>query len=327
MTSKGAAMSSSGEVLATIPVGMLPKWIAVGPDGTRAYVTMSDPSGAGPPKGAVAVIDTTTNTLTSTIAVGILPSGVVVAPDGGQAYVPNLQHDGGLVSVIDTKTNAVVDTITVTAPTGLPQGAAITLDGRQLYVPAASADGESQGTVKIIDAKTKAIIASIALSPCESAVAITPDGRFVYVLDSFGFGPAVIDTATHDLTFPLRTNIACGRMAFTPNGLLAYLFSDGDFGEVYDLATRKIIAAFDLFGGNSTDVAITPDGRHVYVTQRPGKSAGGHLLVIDTATQRRIDPPIDVPGSADGLAFTPTGQIAYVSDRHSRAVHVVAARS
>jgi YVTN family beta-propeller protein len=318
-------MPSSAEVLATIPVGMVPKWVAVGPDGRRAYVIMSDSPGPGPPEGAVAVIDTTTNTLTATIPLGILPSGVAVAPDGRLAYVSNLQHDGGVVSVIDTSTNAVVDSITVSAPTGLPQGVAITPDGRQLYVAAESADGSGQGAVKVINAETKAIIASVALNPCESAVAITPDGRFVYVLDSSGFGPAVIDTTTHDLTFPLRTDFACGRMAFAPNGLLAYLVSDEvDSGEVYDLATGKIVTTFDLFGGNSTDVAVTPNGRHVYVTQRPGKSAGGRLLVIDTTTQTRLDPPIDVPGSADGLAFTPSGQTAYVSDGRSRAVHVVA---
>ncbi len=231
------------------------------------------------------------------------------------------------MSVIDTTKNAVVDSITVSAPTGLPHGVAITPDGRQLYVVVESGDGVGQGAVKIIDVNTKAIIATVPVSPCESAVTITPDGRFVYVLDSFGFGPAVIDTTTHDLTFPLRTNIACGRMAITPNGLLAYLVSDDvDSGEVYDLATRKIVTAFDLFGGNSTDVAVTPNGRQAYVTQRPGKSAGGRLLVIDTATQKRVDPPIDVPDSADGLAFTPNGQTAYVSDRRSRAVHVVAVR-
>ena len=322
-------MPSSDEVLATIPVGMVPKWVAVGPDGTRAYVTMSNPPGSGPPEGAVAVIDIPTNTLMATIAVGILPSGVVVAPDGRHAYVSNLQRSGGVVNVIDTTSNAVVDSITVSAPTGLPHGLAMTPDGCQLYVVAETGEDTGQGAVKVIDVNTKATIATVAMAPCESQsdVAITPDGRLAYVLDSAGFGPAVIDTTTHDVSFPLRTSIACGRMAITPNGLLAYLVSDTvDSGEVYDLAPRKIVTAFDLFGGHSTDVAVTPDGRHAYVTQRPGNSAGGRLLVIDTATQKRVDPPIKVPGSADGLAFMPNGQAAYVSDSRSRAVHVVAVR-
>ena len=73
-------MPSSGEVLATIPVGMVPKWVAVGPDGTRAYVTMSNPPVSGPPEGAVAVIDIPTNTLMATIAVGICRAGWSLHP-------------------------------------------------------------------------------------------------------------------------------------------------------------------------------------------------------------------------------------------------------
>jgi sugar lactone lactonase YvrE len=48
--------------------------------------------------------------------------------------------------------------------------------------------------------------------------------------------------------------------------------------------------------------------------------------VIDTATQTRVDPPIELPRSADGLAFMPDGHTAYVSDRPSREVHVIAVR-
>jgi DNA-binding beta-propeller fold protein YncE len=121
----------------------------------------------------------------------------------------------------------------------------MTPDGCQLYVVAETGEDTGQGAVKI-DVNTKAIIATVAMSPCESQsdVAITPDGRLAYALDSTGFGPAVIDTTTHDVRFPLGTGIACGRMAITPNGLLAYLVSDAvDSGEVYDLATRKIVTA------------------------------------------------------------------------------------
>jgi sugar lactone lactonase YvrE len=48
--------------------------------------------------------------------------------------------------------------------------------------------------------------------------------------------------------------------------------------------------------------------------------------MIDTATQKRADPPIEWPRSADGIAFMPDGLTAYVSDRPSREVHVFAVR-
>src|SRR4051812_16723078 len=70
----------------------------------------------------------------------------------------------------------------------------------QLYVVAETGEDTGQGAVKVSDVNTKAIIATVAMNPCESQsdVAITPDGRLAYVLDSTGFGPAVIDTTTGD---------------------------------------------------------------------------------------------------------------------------------
>ena len=323
-------MPSSSAVLATIPVGMEPRQITVAPDGKRAYVSLSDLSSA-PARGAVAVIDTGSNTLIATVAVGILPGGVVVAPDGRHAYVPNIGN-GGVVSVIDTATNAVTGTITVSVPTSRPLEAAITPDGRELYVAVDNASpGDQRGAVTVIDTAQGAVTANVVLTPCQdpAATAITPDGRFAWVLNIGleGDGPAVIDTTTREMTFPVRTDVACGRMAFTPDGAFAYLFpATADTGEAFEVATGKFVAAFDTFGGDTTDVAVTPDGRHVYVTQRPGKSAGGRALVIDTTTQTRVDPPIDLPHSADGLAFMPDGLTAYVTDRASREVHVIAVR-
>jgi sugar lactone lactonase YvrE len=53
------------------------------------------------------------------------------------------------------------------------------------------------------------------------------------------------------------------------------------------------------------EAAITPDGRELYVAIN-------------------VDPPIDLPRSADGLAFMPDGLTAYVTDRSSREVRVIA---
>jgi YVTN family beta-propeller protein len=308
---------------------MEPRQVTIAPDGERAYVSLSD-LGASPPQGAIGVIDTRSNTLVATVAVGILPGGVVVAPDGRHAYVPNIQH-GGVVSVIETATNAVVDNIALSVHGSRPLEAAITPDGRELYVAISDVSPSDQrGAVAVVDTEQRAVTANVDLIPCEepAATVITPDGRFVWVLNIEGGGPAVFDTTTHKMTFLSGIGAACGRLAFTPDGALVYLVSDSmDFGEVFEVASRKLVAAFDTSGGDTTDVAVTPDGRHVYVTQRPGKSAGGRALVIDTATQKPVDPPIELPRSADGLAFMPDGRTAYVSDRLSREVHVIAVRA
>ena len=76
----------------TIRVGNSPIWVAVSPDGRRAYITdfRSD---------SVSVIDTATDTVIAAISVGVGPRGVVVSPDGHRAYVVN--YRSGTVSVIN----------------------------------------------------------------------------------------------------------------------------------------------------------------------------------------------------------------------------------
>jgi YVTN family beta-propeller protein len=319
-------VASTSEVLATIPVGMEPRWVAVTRDGSRAYVTLEEfrPDGI---VGALAVIDTGTNTVAATIALDHA-SGVVVAPDGHHAYVPifDSSRGNGVVSVIDAGTETVVDSVAVSGLGGGPKGVAITSDGRHVYVATDHevAMPEGQGKVSVIDTGTKAVIASFRINPFPGAAAITPDGRSVYVLDTEG-DPAVIDTATHEITFPHGGMILNGRIAFTPDGLQAYVVGEGfEFVEVLDVASHTTVTVVDVFGGTSTDVAVAPDGRRAYVTQRPGHSSAQHrVLAIDTATQTLVGAPVEWSGSADGLAITPDGLIAYVSDRSSRAVRVV----
>jgi YVTN family beta-propeller protein len=322
-------MPSSSVVLATIPVGLEPRWVAAAADGQRIYVTLEEFHADGV-LGAVAVIETKANQLAATLTLGH-PSGVVVAPDSRHAYVPNWDssHGRGVVSVIDAAANTVVDNIAVSGLGGGPKGVAITPDGRHLYVATdqEAAGPEGEGKVSVIDTDTRAVIATIPVNPFPSAAAVTPDGRFVYVRDTEG-GPAVIDTATSELNFPGGGMITDGRMAFTPDGLRAYVVGEGfDFVEVLDLTNHTLVTVVDVFGGRSTDVAVAPDGRRVYVTQRPGTSSAPHrLLVIDAATQQLVGSPVQWSGSADGIALTPDGSTAYVSDRRSRAVHVVRVR-
>lgn len=115
---QGVAMPSSSEVLATIPVGMQPRWVAITPDGSHAYVTLEDFRLDGPDPGAVAVIDTQARTITATIVVGSRPSGVVIAPDGRRAYVPNWDSGHGRRSSAPPSHGSVRRTGWRSCPTG-----------------------------------------------------------------------------------------------------------------------------------------------------------------------------------------------------------------
>lgn len=175
----------------------------------------------------------------------------------------------------------------------------------------------------MIDTASNTVVATVPGNPFPAAVTMMPDGNRVYVLDHDG-NTQVIDTATQESTFPRLEVDATDRVAFTPDGLLAYFVAENiDSVEVAEVATHRVIAAVDVFGGITTDVTAAPDGRHVYLTQRPGEAPKRPVTVIDTATQQVVGSPVNWSGSADGLALAPDGLIAYVSDRMSGAVHVV----
>ena len=193
------------EVLATIPMAMEPARVAIAPDGSRAYVTMSELVAEGPDVDAIAVIDTTTRTVVATIPVGSMPAEVVVAPDGKTVYVPcwNGAELQGILSIIDVSTNTVTGSVVLSGRGGAPTGAAITPDGSRVYV---STQGEADvpggnGKVSVVNTATKRVVVTIPINPFEpgvadkpathpigwsgtaNGVAIMPDGQTAYVTD------------------------------------------------------------------------------------------------------------------------------------------------
>jgi YVTN family beta-propeller protein len=103
-------LPSDGELPVVEPHG-----VAVSPDGTKVYVTISGgiafSNGVELRLDRVAVIDTATNTVIATTPVGSFPVGVSVTPDGRKVYVANSGDNN--VSVIDTARNTVTTTIPV----------------------------------------------------------------------------------------------------------------------------------------------------------------------------------------------------------------------
>ena len=79
---------------------------------------------------------------------------------------------------------------------------------------------------------------------------------------------------------------------------------------VIDTATGVVSASIDV-GGQPAGVAITPDGRHAYVTGTV--PLDGTVWVIDTATGV-VSATIPVGPNPGEVAITPDGTHAYVAD-------------
>jgi DNA-binding beta-propeller fold protein YncE len=136
---KRPASPTYNTVLTTLatPPGNPPQFLAITPDGSRAYVTQCNPNFACTTGGAVQVIDTNPNSSTynTQLTVINLPSyGVAITPDGTRAYVTSCPPGLGVqcvpvspVSVVDTNpTSPTYNTVIASVAAGSsPTGIAI----------------------------------------------------------------------------------------------------------------------------------------------------------------------------------------------------------
>jgi YVTN family beta-propeller protein len=152
-----------------IEVGAYPQDVAVSPDGSTVYATLT--GGDTGPGGSdqVAVISTATDTVTGDITVGAGPRQVAFSPGGTRAYVTT---ENG-VDVIDTATASVIAAINV--PTWA-QGLAVSPDGSTAYVTDMNSD-----SVTAISTATHRTAATIAVGELPGSIAVTPDGSQLWV--------------------------------------------------------------------------------------------------------------------------------------------------
>lgn len=166
--------NDSTTLLAEVPVGQEPRFVALKNDNSEAYVTNTV-------SGTVSVISLKGDTafdVVAEIAVGTEPRGCALSPNGSRLYVCN--HTAGTVSVIDTAARNVIDTVTVG---GKPQAIAVTNDGddddldetvyvTQFYAevipggPGEAFDDGKQGVVRAFQTSNPAgTLAKITLAP------------------------------------------------------------------------------------------------------------------------------------------------------------------
>lgn len=268
-------------VVATVPVGLAPRGVAIAPDGQSVYVANSGSN-------TLSMIDTDTNTVSVTIPVGNVPQDIAITPDGTLAYVANVSST--VVSVVDLGTNSVVAT-TVVGP--VPVATAITPDGTSAYVVS-----NASRSVSIVDvASATVIVPSVPVGLVPTDVAITPDGSSAYVTSAFpNDGVTVIDVATSASATSISFNAGNG-IVITPDGFHAYV--TGSSGAVLDLTSNSVSGVWPANGAHK--VAITPDGTRVFATL-PGFGA---VRVVDTATNSAIG-VISVGSEPWGVAISPS---------------------
>jgi YVTN family beta-propeller protein len=222
-----------------------------------------------PNRSTLEIVDLSTGKVVSSVPTGQDPINALVSPDGGRVYVVNRRGEN--VSVIDTASSRVIATI----PLGfMPLSAALTPDGKKLYVTSASpsaSSGDLRGGVTVIDTTANGIKTTVLVHRGPSAVAASPDGRWIYV--------------TH--------------WAYD-SGMIDVIATASD-----ELANKN---PGPIPGGTSHDLAVSPDGRRLYVLPSPWN----FVAEIDSTNQEVLG-VADVGPWPHYLALSPDGRRLYVS--------------
>lgn len=212
---KGETLSlldrATGELGASIPVGIKPSYLALSPDGTKAYA-------AGNLSGDVALVDLEKGELDRLLEVGQKPMGVAVSPDGRWLYVASCRSRK--ISRIDLKHEVVLDTFG--APLASTTNLAITPDGRILL-----AAGDDDRLLLIDSESGRTDKVKVPADP--AGVAVSPDGRTAYVACYEAAKVAVVDLAARAVVEELPVGPGCidvatdGRRLYAVNDQAASL--------------------------------------------------------------------------------------------------------
>jgi YVTN family beta-propeller protein len=243
------------------------------------------------------------------------PASVAHAAGVGTVlYVPNTFAN--TVSVVDTSTDA----ITATIPVGQwPYYTAVTPDGSQVFVP-----NYRSNTVSVISAATDTVTATIPVSSGPKGVAVDATGQYAYVASSGGY-LTQISTATDTVTGTVFVGDSPQTVAISPDGSTVYVGGYVGAVTVVKTATMTVSAAFSGQGGDAWSMAISPDGRYLYMADSVGFfPSNANVAVISTATDQIIaHVTVGQSGILGGIAVTPDGSSIYVSDEGQNTVSVI----
>ena len=303
-------------------------------DGTYTYIAPAD--ARGPVSFALTGTAADGRSVTATVDLATF-SSLGVTPEGGQQTVtllsaasPTAASDqaGPLVRIGEVASGTVVtdsyalpvgkilaiDPITVTYVDGGVAEVTTILDPTATDVPVAgtptvgapdSNTGTVTGTLNFIDPAGLALTYTVINDPDSPILTVTSGGGFSYTPTAAMRGTAATGGATTG-TFTV--------VASNPTGASAQVVVTVPISPKVTNTGPATIAV----GQGPEQLAITPDGKHLYVTNNNGNT----VSVIDTATNT-VTGTIGVGNYPSAISLTPDGQHLYVTNINGATVSVI----
>jgi YVTN family beta-propeller protein len=277
----GVVDLTSNKVLTTIPVAA-PDGLVITPDGAKVYVSTNNSD-------VIAVIDTTTDTLTTSITIGTQPAGLAITPDG-KHVVASVQGDGE-AAIIDTTS----DTVVAKTAVGKAHNSAISADGTLAFV---ASQATAAPAVDVVDVPSGTAGASYTLDAAPRALCELGGKLYVTVAGSASIEE--LDATTGQAGAQIVTGGSPHDIRPTVDGSLVLTVSQtaGEL-ELVDPSASTVVAHIPT-GTMPHWIALSSDGKLAYVTNE----GDNNLVVIDLAT-RAVTTTIAVGNAPRKIAVQP----------------------
>lgn len=258
---------------------------------------------------------------TPVLRIGASSSALVMSPDGQTIYVASWTDSITPVSADTGKAGRRIVVHGLDAYNG--DGLAITPDGRTLFATVADNSGEVAKPLARVDLRTGQEVGQIRLPGGVTSFVMSRDGKTLYAETGHSKLFAVsAATGLPERQFPVPDGALGQAMVLTPDESTLYITTASD-----DLDARGAVVPVNLRTGTAgqaisvgwypTSLAVTPDGRTLYVAVDgldggAGQVAPNRVQVIDIATGTvRASLPWRAPPLC--LAMAPDGATIWVA--------------
>jgi len=286
----------SGTQITSLNLDGAPYSVAIASTGTF-YVTRVDAASV-----AGGTLTANGENFTGTVPVGSQPIGVAIDPTGTLAFVAN--SDSNSVSVVDVKGDSVITTIPLPYS---PTNVAFSSDGHQVFVSSIA------DQLYVLSPANPQAPRAVLVGPTVKGLAFAAGTGLLYASSEAAASVMIIDpvTLTVRRTFPVA--VSPEGIAVSSDGSKVFIASNVTGLEVLDTSTG-VRTQVPGVGAGAEDVALTPDGRQLYVTTPVAglvQVVDIHSLTVVQTISGRIEHPHQV-----GFDFS--GHTAVIADDMGR---------
>lgn len=263
------------ETVATVPLGYRPRGVRLNPDGTLAYVALSDDQPLHETDNdGIVVVDMRTGVLVARYPAGSDPEQFAISPDGRRLYSAN--EDAGTATITELSNSTIEATLVVGIE---PEGVAVSPDGRWVYVTA-----ETSNTVSVIDTELDRVVTNFTVDVRPRAAVFSPDGSRAYVTNEISGTLTVVDVDRHSVVATVDLDGRRARpvgVVTSPDGRWVYVANGrSNTVSVVDATTNREDAVIEV-GARPWGIDVTPDGARLFTAN----GLSNDVSVVDVASR------------------------------------------